>query len=305
MSRRKPTESPLWKFHNQEHVTKERVQNLANFKSGTVNFNIALWNPQTNGVRYLKTLTYNLCASLTPENWRRITKIKNRHIGNPFTVRYNGEEVCLDYLQASLELEFITKNVKVDGLSILEIGSGYGRTCHAILSNHKVKQYTIVDLENCLELSKNYLSNVLDKGTFSKIRFIMAEDLYLVPDLIFDLCINIDSFAEMDVQTVQYYLNYVRKNGKYLYVKNPVAKYLDEALDRNSQGDEVVQTALSSGVLLDVIDIHDNQAVKSKIGKFVEVYQPGSDWMCIDNYWAVPWSYYWQAMFKKVAGASY
>ena len=296
---RKPTESALWKFVNQTYITKDQIQDLTNFKSSSVNFKIALWNPHTNAVRYLKAIIYNLCASLTPENWERITKIENRHIGNPFTVRYNGEEICLDYLQAVYELDFIAKNVRVDGLSILEIGAGYGRTCHAIMSNHEVEIYYIVDLENCLQLSQNYLGKVLDKPAFSRIRFILAEDFDLLSDMHFDLCINIDSFAEMDAEVVQYYLDYVRKHSNYLYVKNPVGKYLDKSLDGHSQGEEVVQLALSTGVLRDIIDIHDNQAIEAQVGKFIQAYQPGSDWRCIDASWAVPWSYYWQAIFKK------
>ena len=295
----RPSESALWEYNNQTQVTKERALGQSDFKSSSVNFKIALWDTQTNGARYLKSLIHNLCTSLTPENWERITKIPNRHVGNPITVRYNGEDVCLDYLQAVYELEFIQSSVDLDGLRILEIGAGYGRTCHAIMSNHAVESYTIIDLENCLHLSRRYLKEVLSKEEYAKVNFVLAKHSDLIGDLQFDLCINIDSFAEMDADVVRFYLDHVRDHVGYLYVKNPVGKYLDKSLDCHSQGEEVVQMALNAGVLRDIIDVHDNQAVESQVDKFVQAYQPGSNWACIAAAWATPWSYYWQAIFKK------
>ena len=43
--------------------------------------------------------------------------------------------------------------------SVLEIGAGYGRTCHGLLSNLHINEYTIIDLENMLEHSKEYLKS--------------------------------------------------------------------------------------------------------------------------------------------------
>ena len=96
-------------------------------------------------------------------------------------------------------------------------------------------------------------------------------------------------------------LDYIDKHSNYLYVKNPVGKYLDSTLDKRAQGDRRVQMALSSGLLRDVIDIHDNEAIEGRVETFLDAYRPGSGWKCIDNSWAAPWSYYWQAFFKKTA----
>ena len=300
MTKNHPKPSELWKRINQNNLRKERIQDLENFKSNDVNFKIALWNPKTNGIRYLKALLYNLAASISPEAWKKISKMKNRNIGSPITVKYNDEEICLDYLQALFELEFIEKNIRLDGLSILEIGAGYGRTCHGIMSNHKIESYTIIDLENCLELSQKYLKSVLDYENFKKINFILVENVELLNSFNFDLCINIDSFAEMDAKVVEYYLDYINKHSEYLYVKNPVGKYMDKSLDNHSQGSELVELALSTGVLRDVIDIHDNKAVNKQVSRFIKTYQPGEKWECIANSWARPWSYYWQAMYKEL-----
>ena len=64
----KPGQSPLWAYINQTQITKETIKDLTNFKSGGVNFKIALWDPRVNGVRYLKTLIYNLWVNLTSAN---------------------------------------------------------------------------------------------------------------------------------------------------------------------------------------------------------------------------------------------
>lgn len=295
----KPTQSALWNYINRTQITKEQTADLTNFKSSPVNFKIALWNPQANGIRYLKALTHFLCTSLTPENWERIHRIKNRHVGNPFTVRYDGEEICLDYLQAVYELDFIVRNLSLDGMRVMEIGAGYGRTCHAIMSNHGVDTYSILDLPNCLDLSRKYLETVLDESSFARIRFISVEDFDAAGEFESNLCINIDSFAEMDAAIVHYYLNYIDKQSDYLYVKNPVGKYLDESLDNHFEGNEVVQMALSTGLLRDVIDIHDSQAVAAQANKFKEAYRPGDAWQCLADSWAMPWSYYWQALYRK------
>lgn len=275
------------------------MPDLTNLKSGPLNFGIALWDPQKNGTRYLKALLYNLCLSLTPENRERLSRIKNRHVGNPISVRHGGDDICMDYLQAAYELEFLDQHYTGAWDKVLEIGAGYGRTCHAILSNHSLESYQIVDLESCLNLSRAYLAEVLDKDSFAKVKFTLVEDFDWSADAAFDLCINIDSFEEMDTGAVRKYMEYVEGHSRFFYHKDPVGKYLDRSLDDHFQGEQIVQEALKTGVLHDVIDIHDNRAVMDKAHDFVRVYRPGSGWTCIGDSWAAPWSFYWQAMYEN------
>lgn len=299
MSSTKSTESALWKLINTSCITHDKIQNLDDFKRSEVNFRIALWNPQTNGVRYLKTLIYNLCAELSPQNRDRLARIKNRNIGEPISVTYDGQSVCMDYLQAIYETSFIADHLHLDEMNILEIGAGYGRTCHSVLSNHSVKSYTILDLPNCLELSSRYLLAVLDEEHYSKINFIVATDLPLMDTNHFDLCINIDSFAEMEPEVVQTYLDYIACNCKYIYVKNPVGKYADPSLNTMPKENEV-SIALTMGLLCDVLDIHDSIAVNNHKDKFLAAYRPGEQWRLVADSWARPWSYYWQAIFRRL-----
>jgi len=292
-------QSALWKHINETKLAKNQIKTMDNFKSSGVNFKLSLWNPQTNGVRYLKTLIYNLCANLDKNDWKIIRNIRNRNIGDPISVKYNGEDICLDYLQALYELRFINKAISLDNRNIVEIGAGYGRTCHALMDNHKIRSYYIIDLENCLELSRKYLKSALSPSKFSRIKFVLADDMNRLEDAQFDLCLNIDSFAEMDQKVVKNYLDYINQHCKYFYVKNPIGKYYDKSLDNHNQGLQMVKLALKTGILREIVNIDDNRDISMHAGKYMRAYLPGKKWSCLAKSWAPPWSYYWQAMYKK------
>lgn len=296
--------SKLWQYINFVHITKSKVKNLANFRSSTVNFKIALFNPTSNGIRYLKTLIHCLCNSLSQKTWEWIKNIKNRNLlGNPITVRCNGEDICLDYLQAALELEFLDKHLcMADTKRVLEIGAGYGRTAHLIVSNNPIEEYYIIDLDNVLELSQNYLKQVLDESQYSKIHFVSIDNIDLISNLGFNLCINIDSFEEMEGETVRYYLNYIDRHCDSLYVKNPVCNNLVRPSNKglvNKVYNKIGGVIARNAILPEVIDIFNTDEVKTQVEKYIKVYSPGTDWRCIADAWAAPWSNYWQAIYTK------
>jgi hypothetical protein len=115
----------------------------------------------------------------------------------------------------------------------------------------------------------------------------------------FDLCINVNSLAEMTAETVRNYLEMIAEKCRFFYVNNPVGKYLDKSLDGHSQGSDVVKMALSTGPLLDIIDVFDNRAVEARKDAFIDAYRPGDRWVCVADGWAFPWSYYWQALYRE------
>ena len=290
--------SALWKHYNSTRITED--SDLTDFKSSGINFKLALWDPGTNGVRYLKTLIHTLCDGLGEENWERLRRTPSRGEGSPITVTYDGEEVCLDYLMAVHELEFIAAHTPLDGASIVEIGAGYGRTCHTILANHDVTAYHVVDLPPSLRLARSYLGAVLDEEQAARVHFhdvAGAEDLFRGTR--FDLCLNIDSFAEMDEATVRAYLALIDFSCDRFYVNNPVGKYLDPSLDGHAQGQELVSLALSTGILREIVDIHDNRAVAERAAAFIDAYRPSKRWSCAKDGRSIPWTYYWQALYRR------
>lgn len=292
--------SRQWQRIQKNWITEEVADDLTTFKSDRRNYKISLWNPEVNGGRYLKALIYHLGMGLNEQDWARVRRIQNREVGNPVTVCCNGEKICLDYLQATLELGFIEQEINLAGASIVEIGAGYGRTCHAILSNYDISTYTIVDLKNTMQLSRKYLQEVLDDTQFTKINFVESAEADDIQDSVyFDLCININSLAEMSPATVCDYLELIDRKCASFYVKNPVGKYLDKSITGYSESDMPVQIAMESGPLRQVLDIHDSLAVETAASDFITAYRPGEDWTCVADGWSLPWSYFWQAIYKN------
>ena len=293
-------QSQLWEHINNTWFSDDSNTDLRNFKSNGINFKLALWNTQVNGVRYLKTLTYHLAAGLSERSWAQLRRVKNRDIGGPISVTRDGESICLDYIRAVHEIQFIGDRMPLDGATVMEIGAGYGRTCHAMISNHDLAAYYIVDLPHSLKLAETYLGTVLTEQQFRRIRFVPVAELEEhLAGVTFDLCFNIDSFHEMPEETVRNYLSLVDRQCRHLYTNNPVGKYLDPSLDGHSEGQDVVAMALSAGLLRDIVDIDDNRAVADESAKFVAAYRPGDRWTVVADEWATPWGHFWQALYRK------
>lgn len=292
--------SRQWERISKEWVTAEASFDLTDFKSGRPNHKISLWDPGSNGVRYLKTMVHNLAATLQPADWARLHRTRNRDVGNPHAVRWEGETICLDYLQATLEAAFIERQVDLDGARVLEIGAGYGRSCHTLLSNHDLASYCVVDLPTTMRFSQRYLREVLDDAQFAKIEFVTVDEVEeTLAGRGFDLALNIDSFAEMFPETARGYLRLIDRGCAAFYTKNPVGKYLDASLDgRSGDDDELLRAAMETGLLRQVLDVHDSDAVRAAAPGFVEAYRPGAGWECAADGWAAPWSFYWQAVYR-------
>jgi len=155
---------PLW-----ESVEKNFLKvNLHQFREiGQVNERLGTWGPLSDSSRYYKALMYEFCHYLeynqttkphnnAPNFIEIFNKIKNTSLGNPVDINYKGHKVNLDYLLSVEELIFLYSylpNVQ----SIVEIGAGFGRTVHGILSNFDIEKYFIIDLQPVLDLSKKYL----------------------------------------------------------------------------------------------------------------------------------------------------
>jgi len=282
----------LWQRINKETMSKKI--DLNNFRSSEVNYRIALPDPAKNGKTYLKQLLFDACRRLTTDQWSILKATRNRNIGNPTTVRFNGEDVDLDYLQAALEFDFVYGRPNLN--TIVEIGAGYGRTAHTFLSNSICHLYAIVDLPECLELARRYLNRVLTPEQADKLLFVPASKLSVLEGQAFDLAINIDSFAEMPALDVRRYLRFISKNCMAFYVKNPVGKYHDPTTNNRPH---LAKTAKKMGLLTKVIDIYDEKAISGRIPAFLKAYEPRG-FKNIYSCSAKPWSYYYQAIFRRM-----
>jgi len=90
----------------------------------------------------------------------------------------------------------------LDGMSIVEIGVGYGGQAKIIMDYFNVKDYTFLDLEEPLALTERYLS----KYNYSGLQFTGLEQL--APGA-YDLCISNYAFSELTRGTQDAYLQQV------------------------------------------------------------------------------------------------
>ena len=287
-------------IHINKLLNSDTLKDWDSFKVSPYFYRITTWNPATNGLRYFKILLYNLAIQLTPQQLNFLSNIKNRSLWNPINVTIEGEELCYDYLQAVYEITTLFDSMDLNNKNILEIGGGYGRTCHAILSNVNCKSYTIVDIEEMLGVSRAYLKKVLDPLLYKKIKFIGIEDFNNLKGEYFDLTIQIDGFNEMIKEVVEEYINFIDTNSFNFYVKNPVGKYKNtENVDTNHD-DHIIDKALNSGIITDFIDIDDNRKITEASHNFVTVFKPSAEWELVHEAWSPPVSYCWEAFFKRI-----
>ena len=106
------------------------------------------------------------------------------NLGNPPTINFMDREISLDYLLSIEECNFCEDKLNQSRI-ICEIGAGFGRSCHSILSLFDVEEYIIIDLPEMIELSKTYLSAVLNINQFKKIKFIDANNFELLSNIDF------------------------------------------------------------------------------------------------------------------------
>jgi len=138
-------------------------------------------------------------------------------VGNPIRIIYDNKYISQDLCNSINEFNIIMNHVILPANpKILEIGAGYGRTAFVFCSSLEC-EYTILDIEPALTISKKYLSEVLPN---KKITFITPQDINEIEDDYFDLVINISSFQEMTYEIIQVYFDFINRTcSGYMYMK--------------------------------------------------------------------------------------
>lgn len=140
---------------------------------GRINNRLASWDPfDKKTYRYYKNILYNLVAGEDERFDKIYSNIGNTQLGNPIEICVRGQNFNLDYVFSVQEIMFLSKILK-KVKCVIEIGAGFGRTCHSIVNNFpKLQNYTIIDIPEVLELSNKYLRKVLDVKSYRKIIFL-------------------------------------------------------------------------------------------------------------------------------------
>jgi hypothetical protein len=226
-----------------------------------------------------------------------LKKINNRNFGQPLSIKYDENiEVDLDYILCIKELCFLEECLSTVH-SVVEIGGGYGRTAHGILSLFSgIKAYYIIDLQPVLILAQQFLKHVLPKDLFKKIFFISVQSFNSL-NIQTDLCININSMQEMQECVVKEYLLFINKQCKYFYTNNTVGKFLPSMCGF----EETVSSkkAIQSGILHEYFNIFSDEERQTAQKKFLEAFKPSVSWTCLKHAECIPWPHYYQALYRK------
>lgn len=291
--------SSRWDEVNAEFIGLPTEADLDSFKSGRINSRLASWNVESSAYRYHKTIIFNEMMALAEHHLAWLDKMDGRSIGRPITVRVRNRDVCMDYMLSLHELIFI-EDVLSDIRSVTEVGAGYGRTCHAVLSVFEnIETYRIVDLAPSLELSRLYLSKVLPGHLFDKISFVANCSLAGDNPTRTDLYLAINTMAELDADIARNYLALINESGRYFYCKSPLGKYSPSSVGIKEVKAPAVADALAAGLLTDILDIFDSQALEAIEPKFLSVYSPGPAWTIRGHSRARPWTYFHQVIYER------
>ena len=160
-------------------------------------------------------------------------KIKEPSIGNPFLIEYKGRVLSQDLCNSIHEFYSAIKSRKLTGIkNIAEIGAGYGRLAYIFLKIIPNATYTIIDIPPALFVSQWYLSRVFHKEKIffyrrfksykkikkefesSRVRFLMADQIELLPKKSFDLMINVSSLHEMKRNQIKNFIKQIDRLTK-------------------------------------------------------------------------------------------
>lgn len=137
----------------------------------------------------------------------------NDLIGNPRQVSYgtrgNFSPTTLRFAKIASELE--KEFGSLDGLHIVEIGGGYGGLCAILSSLYSLKNYTLIDLPQNLELCRRYLHELrVTRSAFSA--------LPELPQSGADIVVSYFTFSESDRTMQKRYFDKVLSHARAGYL---------------------------------------------------------------------------------------
>lgn len=159
--------------------------------------------------------------------------------GNPILVQVNGKSMSQDLANSLIEYYSMSEVFSFSQVkTVFEIGDGYGRNAHVILSLNPNIRIVLVDILPALYIAQHYLSSVFkDRKIFrarefdqyemvkkdieeASIVFLMPHQVSLLPNKCVDVSINISSFGEMNLEQIDWYFSHIdRLTRGYFYTK--------------------------------------------------------------------------------------
>lgn len=296
------TSSDLWKSLTQSLFAKVDDEFVTSFRRpGGANNRLGAWDAYDPTMRYFKFILYSAAEQESDQFFQLYRALHNVDLGSPVSIRMRSCDVNIDYLLSVQEFMFMNAAADLGAIkSVVEIGAGFGRTCHALLSfRHNIERYTIIDLPGVLALSRRFLAMAIPEE-FHKISFVEVNDASECGNFRADLVINIDSFQEMSPETIDGYMGLVR-NCRLFYVKNPVAKYDPECIGIQVADRSQFKDVFSLGYCRKVINIFDDEQLAACRREYLDAYRPGDSWQLIAESPLKIFPYYHHALYRSTA----
>lgn len=268
----------MWAKINDEFLKKNKFDIYSFRQPGQLNSRLASWEPSERSQRWYRTfLNLAFSSSSTNVQSNLENQITRMDLGNPVSNKQIGSNTeifsfNLDYILAFEEIEYLESFIGnfFEIKNIIEIGAGFGRTAHVLIERiERLESYVIYDLPEMLEVSIAYLQTVLHDSQFKKITF--TSNIDFVESGHFDLGIQIDGFQEMQSETINEIYSKFLANCTYVYLKNPVGKYLPASAGLEV---ELLNVPLGVGRSIGVLDICNLSEVGLQVKNHLEVYRP-------------------------------
>ncbi|MEO8677456.1 MAG: putative sugar O-methyltransferase [Vicinamibacterales bacterium] len=270
--------SKLWEEVIRQQFASVDDEFLSGFRAPEGAQRFVAWSPYERSSRYLKFLLFAIADRQTAEFFDAYRKIGNCAVGNPLSIRYSDCDLNADYLAAVEEWLFLLRAGGLDGVErVAEIGAGFGRTCHTLMRlASSIREYTIIDLEPMLNLSRAYLQKAAP-DLVDRVRFVSSLDGRTQDAVTADLVINIDSFQEMPPPVIDDYMRRIVAGARSFYCKNPVGKYLPGTVGLPDPGPHERPEVFELGYCRGVVDIFDDHALREARIAYLEAYRPSAD----------------------------
>lgn len=245
--------SQFWADLNAEHLMQLETEGYDNFKR-TIAKNYFWWSgydhekrlrslisPVSSIRAYLnavlspefpKFLHYKIFTYLLYEYAKdEIKDLEENKIGNPIRTYINKKLISQELINSALEYKSISERIEINKVSsIMEIGSGYGRTAYVFLKRHPNIEYTCIDLPPALWTCQKYLTGEFPS---SKLKFLLPHEIEKIPDNSIDLTINISSFQEMTKEQIENYFEQIERTSKSLYIKEWIEGQVEGKIKRD------------------------------------------------------------------------
>ncbi len=293
-------QSDLWQQLTSTLFSKVDEKFISSFRApGGANTRLAAWDPYEKSMRHYKLLLFNVARNKSPVFFEAYSMLKNTHIGNPVSVKVNNCVIDVDYLSATEEFLFLSNHLIINDMrNIIEIGAGFGRTCHTFLTlADTIDSYTIIDLPEILILSITFLKQAIPEH-YHKIKFVENTDEHEIAKLSADLVINIDSFQEMPVAVIDQYMQNIIFPSKWFYSKNSIGKYLPKTVGLPELTPEQLQDVYSLGYSQNIYDLFDeDELITGRIQHCIDYLSSG--WEIIADSPSELFPYFHHILYKN------